>query len=146
MFGHYLDLGRGSIAEPPTNYIDRSAASVPGQTTSSVRAHKENGFTLNGKSNEVVDRALGIYYDDVIRTAVRGLEGLLSETRKLPRFEQPIPIAISGGSAKVDGFEARVRASVEELRSPVDISEVRVSNDPLNTTARGALMAATLDM
>ena len=88
------------------DHIDRSAASVTGQTVTSVRTFKEDGFTLNGLSTNGLDQALAIYYDDVIRTAVDGLGELLSSTQKLPKFEQPIPVAIGGGSAKVGGFEA----------------------------------------
>ena len=154
------------------DYIDRSAASVTGETVTSVRTFKENGFTLNRLSTDGLDHALSIYYDDVIHTAVSGLEKLLSSTQKLPKFEQPIPVAIGGGSAKVGGFEARISTAIRKVKSPVEISEVSISDDggfearistairkvkspveisevsisdPLNATANGTLMAAVLD-
>ena len=40
------------------------------------------------------------------------------------------------------GFMDRFAAALRSRDFPVRISEVRLSNDPLNSTARGALMAA----
>src|SRR6476661_6546558 len=59
------------------DYIDHSAASVTGETPTTVRLHKENaaesGFTLNGAAGGSIDRALSVYYADVIDTAATAL-------------------------------------------------------------------------
>src|SRR5262249_9120361 len=48
------------------DYIDQSAASVTGETPTTVRLYKENaaesGFTLNGGTGNAIDRALSVYY------------------------------------------------------------------------------------
>jgi hypothetical protein len=60
------------------DYIDHSAASVTGETPTTVRLHKENasesGFTLSGAAGGSIDRALSVYYADVIDTAATALQ------------------------------------------------------------------------
>jgi hypothetical protein len=41
-----------------------------------------------------------------------------------------------------EGFQERFRTALQSNELPVKLSEVRVSTEPLNATARGALMAA----
>ncbi len=54
------------------DYIDRSAASVSNETTTTGRLHKEGDFSLNGLLQNSLDQALSVYYGDMIRgTAVR---------------------------------------------------------------------------
>ena len=53
-----------------------------------------------------------------------------------------MPIVLSGGTAIPKGFLKRFTAALRTEDFPIKISEVRVAEDPLNSTARGALMAA----
>jgi len=77
---------------------------------------------------------------------VTGLESALSDRRKLPKFDKPVPVAISGGSAQVAGFLQHLEKEIRAAKLPIAISEVSLAEDPLNTTAKGTLMAAKLDM
>jgi hypothetical protein len=61
---------------------------------------------------------------------------------KLPKFDRSIPLALSGGTAMPRGFLDQFTAALRTQDFPVPIQEVRMSDDPLNSTARGALMAA----
>lgn len=49
---------------------------------------------------------------------------------------------MSGGTAMPKGFREQFLAALRADELPVKVSEVRISADPLNSTARGALMAA----
>ena len=82
----------------------------------------------------------------MIRAVVTGLEGALSDRRKLPKFDKPVPVAVSGGSAQVKGFRQHLEKEIQAAELPIAISEVSLAEDPLNTTAKGTLMAAMLDM
>ncbi len=128
------------------DYIDRSAAAVTGKTPTTVRLHKEEFFGLNGFSSNSMDQALSVYYNDMIRGVVSGLRGALTTTKKLPKFEKPLPVAISGGSTKARRFQPEFEKALLSAELPVEIAEVRLAEDPLNTTARGTLIAAMLDM
>ena len=128
------------------DYIDRSASSVSGETISTVRMHKEAGYTLNGLSRHSIDQALSVYYGDVIKTMVDGLAQALGEAKKLPRLDKPLAAVIAGGSSMAGSFRDELEQALRAQPLPVEIGEVRMAADPLNTTARGALMAAQIEM
>ncbi len=128
------------------DFIDHSTASVSGATPTTVRLHKEGGFSLNGLSSSSIDQALSVYYNEVIKTVVDGLTSTLKKTKKLPKLDKPIPIVVGGGTAMVGSFQAELEKALRKRSLPIEISEVRLAKDPLSTTARGTLMAAMLDM
>lgn len=132
------------------DYIDHSAASVTGETPTTVRLHKENaaesGFTLNGAAGGSIDRALSVYYADVIDTAATALQTAMTESKKLPRFTGPIPVVCAGGTAMAGDFLPRLKSVIAETELPVAIREVSLAKDPFNATAKGALVGAMLNM
>jgi hypothetical protein len=130
------------------DYIDHSVASVTGETPTTVRLHKEDpeGFKLNGAAAGAVDQALGVYYADVIDTAVQAMQHVIGESKKLPRFTGPIPIVCAGGTAAPKGFLPLLKQAIEGVRLPFAISGVTLAKDPLNSTAKGALVSAMLNM
>lgn len=143
----YLGLPVLSVATTRAgDYIDHSAASVTGETPTTVRLHKENGFTLDGMTNGPIDRALCVYYADVIETAVEALQNAMAELKKLPNFHRPIPLVCAGGTAMARDFLPRLQAMIGEAELPVRISDVYLAKDPLNATAKGALVGAMLNM
>jgi len=127
-----------------------SAASVTGETPTTVRLHKENaaesGFTLNGAAAGSIDRALSVYYADVIDTAATALQTAMAESKKLPRFTGPIPIVCAGGTTMAGDFLPRLKSVIAETELPVAIREVSLAKDPFNATAKGALVGAMLNM
>ncbi|HYM11455.1 MAG TPA: hypothetical protein VEU62_12025 [Bryobacterales bacterium] len=127
------------------DFIDRSAAAVTGEKPTAIRLLKEGGFGLNGHTSNNIEQALTIYYDDMIQTVVARLENSLAESRKVPKLEKPVPIVVAGGSAMLSGFLPRLEKAIRQANLPLAISEIRLAADPLNTTAKGALMAALLD-
>jgi hypothetical protein len=66
----------------------------------------------------------------------------VSAAQRLPKLDQAIPIVLSGGTASPQGFLDYFGKAMHSQKFPLKISEVRVSADPLHSTARGALMAA----
>jgi hypothetical protein len=82
----------------------------------------------------------------MIRGVVAGLRNALTTTKKLPKFEKPLPVAISGGSTRVRRFQPEFEKALLSADLPLEIAEVRLAEDPLNTTAHGTLIAAMLDM
>jgi hypothetical protein len=124
------------------DFIDTHAAAVTGELSTRMRVHKENTFRLNGLSGDRVANALTVYYDDVISTLTSTLRSTISSTQRLPKLDQSVPVVLSGGTAMPKGFLERFEASLRAADFPIRIAEVRVSDDPLHSTARGALMAA----
>ena len=124
------------------DFIDTHAAAVTGELATRMRVQKELNFVVNGLSGDRVQNALTVYYDDVIQTLANTLRSTISSTQRLPKLEQSVPIVLSGGTALPKGFLKRFTTALKAEDFPIKISEVRVAADPLNSTARGALMAA----
>ena len=88
------------------------------------------------------EKALHIYYEDLVETLVEALRRSLSKAEKLPKTDRPLPIVISGGTAKPKGFKDLFERTLKARTLPIEISGVRMASDPLTATARGALIAA----
>jgi hypothetical protein len=128
------------------DFIDRSTAGVTAETSTAIRLMKEQSLVLNGRGGNDIDRALSVYYDEVIDAVVSGLEDSLRRARKVPQIDKPVPVAVAGGSARPKGFMARLEAALSNADLPLKIAEIRLAANPLDTTAKGALMAAMLEM
>jgi hypothetical protein len=124
------------------DFIDTQAALVTGDVATRLRVQKEQGFRLNGMNGSRVNNALTVYYDQVIENLVKNLKESISSAHKLPKMTQAIPLVLAGGTVMPDGFFERFRTALQTNELPVKLSEVRVSTEPLNSTARGLLMAA----
>ncbi len=127
------------------DYIDRNVGNVTGELPTRIRLIKEESLDLSSTPQNKYESALHIYYDDVILSLVESLRSSLAEQKNLPRIDKPIPIVLSGGTAKPKGFLDKFRQAVERDKFPLEISEIRMAEDPLTTTARGCLIAAMYD-
>ncbi len=127
------------------DWIDESVASVTGEVATHVRVLKETGLDLSKPPKNKIEEALHIYYEELIHDLVTSLKNHLATTRDLPRLEKPIPIVLSGGTSKPKGFRDKFEAVLSKSNFPLEISHVRMAADPLNTTAKGALIAARTD-
>ena len=123
------------------DFIDTHAAAVTGEGATRMRVQKEQTFQMNGQDDDRVQNALMVYHDDVIRTLTSTLRSKIASSQKLPKLNKPVPIVLSGGTVMPKGFLERFTAALHTRDFPVRISEIKISSDPLNSTARGALMA-----
>jgi hypothetical protein len=53
---------------------------------------------------------------------------------------------LAGGSVLPPGFRERFEQALRTVDFPLRVSEVRLASDPLDATAKGALVAALADM
>jgi hypothetical protein len=124
------------------DFIDAHAAAVTGEGATRMRIQKEQTFHMNGQDGDRVQNALTVYHDDVIRTLTNTLRSRIAAAQHMPKIHRPVPVVLSGGTAMPKGFLDRFIAALRVRDFPVRVSEIRLANDPLNSTARGALMAA----
>lgn len=143
----YLSVPIFSFSIPKAgDFIDSSSAAVIGELATSIRLKKEESFHFNGNFAEKTHQVLAVYYDDMIRTLVDGLrDQLQSKSRGLPRLGRPVPLVLSGGSALPAGFRDRFESILKESEFPINLSEIRLAESPLHSTAKGALVAAMID-
>jgi hypothetical protein len=124
------------------DYIDAQSALVTGDRATRLRVQKEQAFHLNGFSSDRVKNALNVYYRDVMTALADSLQSHIASSQKLPRIDQSVPLVLGGGTVMPQGFLDGFAEVMRAHELPLRLSEIRVSADPLNSTARGALMAA----
>jgi hypothetical protein len=142
----YLSVPIISFSIPKAgDYIDNNAASVTGERANRIRLTKEDSFHFNGFFADKVHQVLGVYYDDMIRSLVTALKEAFTRTSSLPKFNRPIPMVLSGGTALPPGFRDRFEKLLWEQDFPITVSDIRLAQNPLHSTAKGALVCALSD-
>ena len=86
--------------------------------------------------------ALTVYYQEVIVNLVETLRHHISSTQRLPKLGSIDSAGLERRDRHAAGFLDHFTTALRAHEFPVRLSEVRMSADPLNSTARGALMAA----
>ena len=82
----------------------------------------------------------------MIQTLVQAMREVFSQAKSLPRLGRPIPLVLSGGTVLPLGFKERFEQALRQQDFPVPVSEVRLATEPLNSTSRGAVIAALSEM
>jgi actin-like ATPase involved in cell morphogenesis len=126
------------------DYIDRNVTEVLGEAnTTKVRIEKEENLDLSRQPKGDLERALHIYYEDLMQTLIERLRAEFRASSQLPKIDRPMPIVLAGGTAKPAGFlqkfEGMLRSGGE---FPIEIADVRMAKDPLTATAHGCYIAA----
>ncbi|HLG99224.1 MAG TPA: hypothetical protein VKX49_23135 [Bryobacteraceae bacterium] len=142
----YLSVPVLSFSVPRAgDYIDSAAAAITGERANRVRITKEDSFHFNGFFADKLQQALSVYYDEMIQALVQAMKQAFANSRNLPKQNRPLPIVVSGGTALPAGFLSRFEKILLEAELPISTSDIRLANDPLHTSARGALVAALAD-
>ncbi|MCC7237003.1 MAG: hypothetical protein IT163_16965 [Bryobacterales bacterium] len=138
----YLSMPAISFSTPKAgDYIDSSTAAVTGDLATRVRLVKEESFHFNGNFTDKLLQAVNVYYDDMIQTLIAAMKEAFSNSRRMPKLSRPVPIVLSGGTATPKGFRERFERALTATEFPIAVSEIRMANDPLTATARGALIS-----
>ena len=143
----YLAVPVLSFSVPKAgDYIDSSASTITGELSTRIRMAKEESFYINGHFSDKLHQVLNVYYDEMIRSVVNGLKDAFSNSRNIPKMGRPVPMVLSGGSAMPKGFRDRFEKLLKESEFPLPLSEIRMAQAPLNSTAKGALVAALAEI
>src|SRR5579885_167748 len=139
----YLSVPALSFSIPKAgDYIDASAARVTGERANRIRLAKEDSFHFNGFHGDKIRQVIAVYYDDMLQSLVSALTEAFTHTSNLPKFNRPIGIVLSGGTAMPAGFRDRFEALIRQQAFPIPISGVKLAENPLYSTAKGALACA----
>lgn len=122
--------------------IDAAAGSVIAEHATRVKVLKEETLDLSRAPKDKLDKALHIYYEDLVLSLTEALRNALSRAEKLPKADRPMPIVLSGGTAKPRGFKEMFERALRSRPFPIELGQVRMAADPLTATARGSLIAA----
>ncbi|MFU8818572.1 MAG: hypothetical protein ACNA74_02470 [Desulfurivibrio sp.] len=124
------------------DYIDQMVGASVGEPATKIKTIKEGSLSLSKNPKNRTEAAMHIYYDDLLNSLLHSLQDVLHSSEKIPKIAKPIPIALAGGTVLPNGFRERFEKALGNVNLPVEISEVRIAEDPLNTTAKGAMVMA----
>lgn len=124
------------------DYVDSMVGESVGEPATKIRTIKEEELDLLKEPKDRIITALHIFYDNLIKNLLDSLQRVLSSTDKIPMISKPIPIVLSGGTAMPNGCKEMFEKALKNYDLPVEISSVMLAEDPLNTTAKGALIMA----
>jgi hypothetical protein len=106
---------------------------------------KEQGVDLMAPKTREED-AISIYYRNLINYNITNIAERFRAAENMPTFGDPVPVVFSGGTALAGNFIELVRDCFSKVDFPIPVKEIRLAKDALNATAKGALVAAQLEM
>jgi hypothetical protein len=124
------------------DYIDSMVGRAVGEPATKIKTIKDEGLDMLNSPGDRITSALHIFYDELVFTLLNSLQRVMNATDQIPKIAAPIPIVLSGGTAQVPGCREKFAKALPNFELPVQISEVRLAEDPFNTTAKGALVMA----
>ncbi|MEE9556217.1 MAG: hypothetical protein V3V76_03065, partial [Candidatus Adiutricales bacterium] len=124
------------------DYIDEMVGAVIAEPATKIKGIKEEELDLSRDPKDNIHTALHIFYDDLVYKLLNNLQRALTSTDNIPKIAKSIPIVLSGGTALPKGLKNRFNKVLDKIDLPVEISDVRLAEDPINTTAKGALIMA----
>lgn len=126
------------------DWIDRMASVATAEPDSVVQAEKEQGeFEIGGGvPDNAVLAAVQAYYERLIDYTTKTLAAAMTGHKALPKFKEPLPVVIGGGTSQAKGFVATFAQKLNDNQFPLPVKEVRHARDPLHAVARGCLIAA----
>jgi signal transduction histidine kinase len=127
------------------DWVDLNVAQVLGIKPEKAAMLKEQGVDLMAPKNREED-AIAIYYRNLIQYNITNIAERFRSADNMPTFNDPISVVFSGGTSMAGNFIELVRDVFKKIDFPIPVKEVRMAKDPLNATAKGALVAAQLEM
>ena len=123
------------------DWIDKNVAKVLGVKVNRATAIKEKGINISNPKNRE-EEAVVIYYRNLINYTLTNIKNKFESAESVPQFPDPVDMVFAGGSSTIGGFVDVVKEELSKMQFPIAIREVRMAAEPLETTARGCLLAA----
>ena len=127
------------------DFIDHSVGEAVGEHATRVKVMKEEGLDLSKPPKDKLEKALHIYYEDLVETLVDTPGPAVPRPEKLPKTDRALPIVLAGGTARPKGFRELFERTLRARPFPIEVAEVRMASDPFTATARGAHIAAMFE-
>jgi hypothetical protein len=127
------------------DYIDAMVGSSIGEPPTKIKVIKEQELDLSIEPRNRIETGLHIYYDDLFSTLIQSLQKVIGSSDNIPRLSMAIPIVLSGGTVLPRGSRKKFIEAMRNVRLPMKISDIIVTEKPLLATAKGALTMAVID-
>lgn len=128
------------------DWIDENVARDTGISKAKAQYIKEDGgYSLIGNDDRSMEQqAVKTYYEALVRYLLANIAKQFESTT-MPNFPKPVPIVLGGGTAMVKGFLEVFREQFKQKEFPINISEIKIVEEPLTAVARGCLIEAQLE-
>jgi actin-like ATPase involved in cell morphogenesis len=128
------------------DWIDKNVARDTGISKAKAQYTKENGgYSLIGDDERTMEQqAIKTYYEALIRYLLANIAKQFEST-DTPNFPKPVPIVLGGGTAMVDGFLEVFQEQFKQKEFPINVSEIKIVDEPLTAVARGCLIETELE-
>ena len=130
------------------DWIDKNVSRDCGIPVAKAQFIKESGdYTIDPKSTVERTReqnAIKSYYEALIRYILANISAQF-ESKEMPNFPTAVPIVLGGGTSMVNGFLEVFKTQFTQKGFPLNISEIRLVDEPLTAVARGCYIEAKLE-
>ena len=123
------------------DWIDQQAAKACGETPVVINREKMK-IDLLKPPTTLVERAIQSQYQIMIEKTVTLIKESLLQDEMRVRTDIPLDIVIAGGTSSPNGFLELFKQTVDMVKLPMVVGEIRKSKDHLGAVARGCLVAA----
>ncbi len=125
------------------DWIDQQVAMATNETNTQVCIVKESSLDLStDMAKDNIEDALLIYYNNLIEYVLENIKEAFENAADKPNLNNPLTIVLAGGTAQPQGFATRFTRLMKQTKLPFPVSNVKLSKEPLQSVARGALVAA----
>jgi len=126
------------------DHIDEMVEKVTGTQKSKIIKIKERNLDLDKvDTNDRVQSALSIYYDEMISRVIHHVSNKFKEVGS--EMDGEIEWVVSGGTSMVKGFIKKMEQAVAKTRVPFRILRIRHSSTPFYSVSQGACIRALAD-
>jgi len=128
------------------DWIDENVARDTGTSKAKAQYIKEDGgYSLIGNEERTSEQqAIKTYYEALVRYLLANIAKQFEST-DVPNFPKPVPIVLGGGTSMVKGFLEVFKEQFKQKSFPINISDIRIVNEPLTAVARGCLIESQLE-
>jgi hypothetical protein len=126
------------------DWIDQNAARAMGSTASKMCQMKEDGIDLMDSGGDNHREAIIAYYKALMEYALDAIADQFRQKEDTMNLPDEFPIVLSGGTSLATNFKPLFEEVFESKSAnfPLDISEIRMADDPMTAVAEGLLIKA----
>lgn len=130
------------------DWVDSQVSTDCGISKAKAQQVKEKGdysIAPEAQASSREHNAIRTYYSALIRYVLANIANQFEESDEMPTFPNAVPIVVGGGTAMPEGFIELFKQQFTNKDFPLEISEIRLVDEPLTAVARGCYLEAILE-
>lgn len=129
------------------DWVDQQAATATNMTPSIIQQEKEDPELdlMNPEPGNQLQAAISVYYGNLLVYTLENIAHDLRNSPQLPKFKDPIPLVVAGGTSLPRGFIQKFEQALSAVDMPVEISDIRHAPDALHAVSNGLTLAASME-